>query len=185
MRAASSGVDMGTMRNRSAALLLVLGLCSAGAQAGGGRVGFAVAVPISPMAPVAAPVSVVPGAAFAMVPAAPVFVAPVVPVHPVAPIVPVHPVAPAFGGVIVRPPHAPTLFPWVTTGFVPSPVVVTTTAPVTVNVAPPVAVFPASVVVPHVPVIVPSLPLFFAPPVHTVVAPPAGGPIIIIRGGGF
>jgi hypothetical protein len=161
---------------RLAALLLLLGLCSGGAQAGGSRVGFAVAVPLGPMAPVAAPVFIVPGAAFGMVPAAPVFVAPIVPVHPVAP---------AFGGVIVRPPHAPALFPWVTTGFVPSPVVVTTTAPVTVNVAPPVAVFPAPVVLPHVPVIGPSSSLFFAPPVQTVVAPPAGGQIIIIRGSGF
>jgi hypothetical protein len=165
---------MNTMLHRSAVLLLLLGLCSAGAQAGGARVGFAVAVPLSPLAPVAAPVSVVPGAAFGMVPAGPVFVPPVVPVQPIVP---------AHGGAILHAPHAPLLYPWVTTGVVAPPVFVTTSAPVTVNVAPPLAVFPAPVVVPHVPVLAP--PLFFAPPVQAVVAPPVGGPIIIIRGSGF
>jgi hypothetical protein len=171
---------MNGMTVRTAVLLLGLSLSSAAAEAGGSRVGVVVAVPVGPMAPIAAPVFSVPGAPISSVPAAPVFATTRV-------AVPIHPVAPACCAVIVRPPLAPVFFPPFFPGFVPAApqVVVTTTAPVTVNVAPPVAVVPAPVVVPHVPVMTPVSPLFFAPPVQTVVTPPAGGQIMIIRGSGF
>jgi hypothetical protein len=142
-----------------AVAFLLLGLCSAGAQAGGSGVGFAVVLPLAPMAPVAVPVAVAPTAAAAIVPVSPVFVSPVfvppvfappvfVPPVFVAPVVPVPPVVPAFGGLIVQPTYAPGPFPWTATGFAPPQ---------------PVPAF--------------APPLFFAPP--------AGGPIIVIPGSGF
>jgi hypothetical protein len=98
-----------------AVAFLLLGLGSAGAQAGGSGVGFAVVLPLAPMAPVAVPVAVAPTAAVAVVPVSPVFVSPVF----VAPVVPVQPVVPAFGGLIVQPTYAPAPFPWTATGFAP------------------------------------------------------------------
>lgn len=96
---------------RLAVALLLLGLCSAGAQAGGSGVGFAVVLPLAPMAPAAVPVAVAP----VIVPVSPVFVSPIF----VAPVVPVQPAVPVLGGLIIQPTYAPAPFPWATTGFAP------------------------------------------------------------------
>lgn len=162
---------MSAMSIRAAVLILGLSLCSAAAQAGGSRVGFSASVPFGLHAGVPGP-----GFASSIVPA---------PMHPAPP---VH--APGF----VRPPLAPVFFSPFVPGFVtfapPVVVVVTTTGPVTVIAPPPVAVFPPLAVVPpavmpHVPVISPSSPLFFAPPVRTFAPAPAGGAVIFIRSSGF
>ena len=138
------------------AAALILGLSlGATAQAGGSRVGVAVVVPVGPMVPIAAPM--------VGVPVAPVFVA--------------TPAAPMFATTIIQQPMASAFVPSFAPGFV--PVYPQIVAPSVVPVLAPPAV------VPHVPVIAPIAPLFFAPPVQTVIAPSPGGQIIIIRGSGF
>jgi hypothetical protein len=143
---------------RAATLILGLSLGTS-VHAGGPRVGFAVVVPVGPMVPVAAPMF--------GVPVAPIFITP--------------PVAPVFATTIVQPPLAPMFVPSFVPGFAPGFVPV---APQRV-VTPIVPILVAPAVIPHLPVMVPSAPLFFAPPVQTVISPSPGGQIIIIRGSGF
>jgi hypothetical protein len=153
--ASEGGVEMSAMSVKAAALILAL-ILGATAEAGGSRVGFAVVVPVGPMASVVA---------------APMFGVPVAPVFISAPVVPV------FTTTIIQQPVAPVFVPSFVPGFVPVyPQMV---------VPPAVPVFAAPAVVPHVPVMAPGAPLFFAPPVQTVIAPSPGGQIIIIRGSGF
>jgi hypothetical protein len=165
-------VEMSARAASVAGLILGLSL-GAAAQAGGSRVGVAVVVPFGPVAPVA-----------------PVFAAPVAPVFVGAPVVPM------LATTIVQPPLAPMLAPSFVPGFVPvspqfvAPVVVApmVVAPMVVApavVAPVVPVWPVPAVIPHVPVVAPGAPLFFAPPVQTVISPAFGGPVIIIPGSGF
>lgn len=91
-----------------------------------------------------------------------------------------HPRSPALA--IIRPAVPPVFFHPVVPGFVTfvPPVVIVTPVVAPVHPAHPVPL-PAPVLVqPHVPVLAPSSPLFFAPPVQTVVSP-AGGQVLIIR----
>jgi len=158
---------MSAMSVKAAALILGLSL-GAAAQAGGARVGFALVVPVGPMAPVAAPMFHV----------------------PVAPVVPI---APVFATTIIQQPLAPVLAPSFVPGFVPgfvpafAPGFVPGLVPVSpqVVIAPTMPMLAAPGVVPLVPVIAPSAPLFFAPPIQTVISPSPGGQLIIIRGSGF
>jgi hypothetical protein len=153
---------MSAMSVRAATVVLGLSL-AATAHAGSSRVGVAVVVPVGPMAPFGMPV-------------APVFIAP-----SVAPVFIAPSVAPVFATTIIQPPVAPMFVPSFVPGFAPGFVPV---APQMV-VTPVVPVLTAPAVVPHVPVIAPSAPLFFAPPVQTVISPSVGGQVIIIRGSGF
>jgi hypothetical protein len=134
---------------------LALGMALSAAAQAGG-VGVGVVLPVGPMSPVVA-VPIASGGATS------VFVAPIVPGV-------IHPVAPVFAS----PFHVP-----VVPAFVPSFV------PVSPMMVPTVPVLAAPGVVPYAPVMAPGVPFFFAPPVQAVVAPPAGGQIIIIRGSGF
>lgn len=90
-----------------------------------------------------------------------------------------HPRSPALA--IIRPAVPPVFFHPVVPGFVTfvPPVVIVTPVVAPVHPAHPVPL-PAVLVQPHVPVLAPSSPLFFAPPVQTVVSP-AGGQVLIIR----
>jgi hypothetical protein len=158
-RNASEGeVEVSAMSVRAAALILGLSL-GATVHAGGPRVGFAVVVPVGPIVPVAAPMFVVPFA--------PVFIT--------------SPVAPVFATTVIQPPLLPMFVPSFVPGFVPGFVPV---APQRV-VTPIVPILVAPALIPHMPVMVPSVPTFFAPPVRTVISPSPGGQIIIIRGSGF
>jgi len=149
---------MSAMSVRAATVILSLGL-AATAQAGGSRVGVAVVVPVGPMAPVFAPMF--------GVPVAPVFITPSI--------------APVFATTVIQQPLAPMFVPSFVPGFVPGFVPVSPQMAVT----PIVPMFAAPAIVPHVPVMAPGAPLFFAPPVQTVISPSPGGQIIIIRGSGF
>ena len=146
---------MSAMSVRAAAVILGLSL-GATAQAGGSHRGVAVVVPLGPMAPIVA----VP--AFTA-PAAPVFIAPSV--------------MPVFATTIIQPSLAPMYAPSFVPGFVPGFV------PVSPQMVVPMLAAPA--VVPHVPVMAPGAPLYFAPPVQTMISPFSGGQMIIIHGSGF
>jgi hypothetical protein len=98
---------------------------------------------------------------------------------------PFHPGSSVLGGTIIIRPVVPSpLFGPIVPGFVTfvPPVVIVTPVAVPVHHPQPVPL-PAPIwVQPQVPVVPPS-PLFFAPPVQTVVAP-AGGQVLIIRRSG-
>jgi hypothetical protein len=103
-------------------------------------------------------------------------------VHPHWGSAPFHPGSPGLAATIIRPAVPPVLFSPIVPGFVTFTPPVVIVAPVAAPIHHPHPVpLPAPVwVQPQVPVVAPSSPLFFAPPVQTVVAP-AGGQVLIIR----
>lgn len=138
---------------RSAALVTVAGALAAGAAHAGGRAfGRPVVVVPSHSLQHRVPARVHPGSSIIRPAVPPVFFSPVVVLNPFVP-----------GFVTFAP-----------------PVVVVTPVAVPIH-APHTVPFPAPVPVqPQVPVMAPSSPLFFAPPVRTV-APPMGGQVLIIQ----
>lgn len=103
--------------------------------------------------------------------------------HPVT--APFHPASPVLAGTIIQPIVPPPLLGPIVPGFVTffPPVVIVTPVAVPVHHPQPVPL-PAQVwVQPQVPVVMPSSPLFFAPPVQAV-APRSGGQVLIIRRSG-
>lgn len=100
-----------------------------------------------------------------------------------------HPGSPALAATFIRPVVPPVIFTPIVPGFVTwvPPVVIVTPvvappvfAPVPVHLPQPVPLPGVVAAQPQVPVIAPSSPLFFAPPVHTV-PPVLGGQVLIIR----
>jgi hypothetical protein len=108
--------------------------------------------------------------------------------HPVAG----HPGSPTLARTFIHPVVPPVIFTPIVPGFVTwvPPVVIVTPvvappvfAPVPVRLPHPAPLPGVVTAQPQVPVIAPSSPLFFAPPVQTV-APAVGGQVLVIRRSG-